>query len=169
MNFSDHWATDADGNKLLFRVEVQRQLSEQGLPVTPESLSELVQDQSAPQHSDHNRTKDRPKKDSDAQPRRASEPVKEKARDEPEEEFDEPKTIQIDPGTGKYIGRVKWYNVTKGYGFISRGGNEDIFFHKTDVESDPEELDRGVWVLYDVEETPKGFEASEVETFDKQD
>ena len=25
------------------------------------------------------------------------------------------------------------------------------------MESDPEELDRGVWVLYDVEETPKGF------------
>jgi len=161
MNFSDHWATDADGNNFLFRVEVQRQLSEQGLPITPESLNELVQNQSAPKQKSPQRKEEKPQQ--------KAEPRVDSGSDEPEEEFDEPQTIQIDPGTGKYIGRIKWYNVTKGYGFISRGGNEDIFFHKTDVESDPEELDRGVWVLYDVEETPKGFEASEVEIYDKQD
>ena len=161
MNFSDHWATDADGNKILFRVEVQRQLSEQGLPVTPESLNDLVPNQSAQKHKSQNKKENHPSKDHHAQPRQ------DERVDELDDDFEEPQTIQIDPETGKYIGRIKWYNVTKGYGFISRGGNEDIFFHKTDVESDPEELDRGVWVLYDVEETPKGFEASEVEIYDK--
>ena len=161
MNFSDHWATDADGNKFLFRVEVQRQLSEQGLPVTPESLGDLVPDQSAQKKKSQNNKENHPSKDSNFQQSRDG------GMDEPDDDFEEPQTIQIDPETGKYIGRIKWYNVTKGYGFISRGGNEDIFFHKTDVESDPEELDRGVWVLYDVEETPKGFEASEVEVYDK--
>ena len=161
MNFSDHWVTDADGNKFLFRVEVQRQLSEQGLPVTPDSLDDLVPDQSAQKKKSQNKKENQPSKDSGAQQKHDSE------MGEPDDDFEEPQTIQIDPETGKYIGRIKWYNVTKGYGFISRGGNEDIFFHKTDVESDPEDLDRGVWVLYDVEETPKGFEASEVEVFDK--
>ena len=161
MNFSDHWATDADGNKFLFRVEVQRQLSEQGLPVTPESLNDLVPDQSAHKKKSQNKKENHPAKDSKAQQSQSG------GMDEPDDDFEEPQTIQIDPETGKYIGRIKWYNVTKGYGFISRGGNEDIFFHKTDVESDPEDLDRGVWVLYDVEETPKGFEASEVEVYEK--
>lgn len=163
MNFSDHWATDADGNKFLFRVEVQRQLSEQGLPVTPESLGDLVPDQSAQKKKSQSNKEDRPSKDSNFDQSRGG------GMDEPDDDFEEPQTIQIDPETGKYIGRIKWYNVTKGYGFISRGGSEDIFFHKTDVESDPEQLDRGVWVLYDVEETPKGFEASEVEVYDKPD
>ena len=157
MNFSDHWATDAHGQDFIFRVEVQRKLSEMGLPVSPHSLDQIVPNQSA-------HTKER-------QSHHHSEPVSEPKQHErssqhsmPEEDddFEEPVAIQIDPETGKYLGRIKWYNFTKGYGFISRGGGEDIFFHKTDVEADPQELDRGVWVLYDVEETPKGFEASEV-------
>ncbi|MFT5194457.1 MAG: cold shock CspA family protein [Cellvibrionaceae bacterium] len=165
MNFSDHWATDSDGNKFLFRVEMQRQLSEQGLPVTSESLNALAP--SAQQSRPHRNQEERPQRDSNFQQKREPEQSRRVENRESDEDFEEPATIQIDPGTGKYIGRVKWYNVTKGYGFISRGGNEDIFFHKSDVESEPDSLDRGVWVLYDVEETPKGFEASEVETYDK--
>lgn len=162
MNFSDQWATDKDGNEFLFRVEMQRQLSEQGLPVTPESLGDLVLDQPVSKSKrQDNQQKSDSSKDSDFPQDMDAE------MGELDDDFEEPQTIQIDPETGKYIGRIKWYNVTKGYGFISRGGKEDIFFHKTDVESDPEALDRGVWVLYDVEETPKGFEASEVEVYDK--
>lgn len=155
MNFSDQWATDANGIKFIFKVEDQRKLSDMGLPVSPESLSELVPSQSAQQKN---------KKEND---KAKSVPVEE-AEFADDGDFDEPATIQIDPMTGKYLGRIKWYNFTKGYGFIARGGGEDIFFHKTDVQADPQELDRGVWVLYDVEETDKGFEASDVEIAEEQ-
>jgi CspA family cold shock protein len=78
----------------------------------------------------------------------------------------EPETIQIDPETGKYLGRLKWYNPSRGYGFIARGGGEDIFFHKTDVNVDVESLDEGQWVLYDVEETKKGLEANDIDIYE---
>ncbi len=154
MNFSDHWVTDADGTKFVFKVEDQRSLSEQGLPVTPESLAELTPNQKKPESEKKSENSSSAKKES-------REP--ESRTQEEDDDFEEPVTVQIDPQTGKYLGKVKWYNFTKGYGFIARGGGEDIFFHKTDVQADPQELDRGVWVLYDVEETEKGFEASEVE------
>ena len=76
-----------------------------------------------------------------------------------------PETIQIDPMTGKYIGRVKWYNTKKGYGFIVRGAAEEIFFHKSATVGEVEEFEEGQWVLYDVETTNKGPEASDVEPY----
>lgn len=77
----------------------------------------------------------------------------------------EPASIQIDPLTGKYIGRVKWYNARKKYGFIMRGGGEEIFFHESGLEIAPEILQEGAWVLYDVEETFKGPEATDLEAY----
>jgi hypothetical protein len=41
MNFRDEWATDEEGNRFVFTVEMQRRLHEAGLPVEPGSLSEL--------------------------------------------------------------------------------------------------------------------------------
>jgi CspA family cold shock protein len=81
-------------------------------------------------------------------------------------QISEPEVIQIDPETGKYIGRLKWYNPSRGYGFISRGGGEDIFFHKTSVLVEPTEMEEGQWVLYDVEERSKGPEAMEIEPYE---
>ena len=77
-----------------------------------------------------------------------------------------PDTIQIDPQTGKYLGRMKWYNSQKGYGFIMRGGGEEIFFHKSNTVHDPDKIQEGQWVLYDVEETRKGPEATDVESYE---
>ena len=161
MNFSDHWATDANGTKFVFRVEDQRKLSEMGLPVTPDSLAELVPNQSAQPEA---RKEPADKKQSSLK----TENVPTDMIPE-DDDFEEPETIQIHPETGKYRGRIKWYNFSKGYGFIARGGGEDIFFHKTDVIGDPQDLLRGVWVLYDVEETEKGFEASDVEYHEVQE
>ena len=148
MNFKDKWITDENGEKILFTVEMQRQLSAQGLPVEPENLSKI---DTSPRAS-------APRERSAAPPRRESRPQQ-------REEFDSPATIQIDPQTGKYIGRMKWYNVRKGYGFVVRGGGEEIFFHKSGVAGDPEELQEGQWILYDVEETHKGPEAAEIEPY----
>ena len=145
MNFTDRWETDKDGNKFVFTVEMQRRLHNKGLPVEPASLGELGEIPS-PQQTSYE----------DA-------PVKQK---KDEGGFEEPETIQIDPATGKYLGRLKWYNGSRGYGFIARGGGEDIFFHKTSAIVDPDGLDEGQWVLYDVEERKKGPEATEVETYE---
>jgi cold shock CspA family protein len=34
------------------------------------------------------------------------------------------------------IGNIKWYSIAKSYGFISRNGDEDIFFHHASIVSD---------------------------------
>lgn len=138
MNFRDRWATDEDGNQFLFTVEMQRKLSQSGLTVEPGSLVQLDQKPApVPEYSE-----------------------------KPAQEIEGPADIQIDPQTGKYIGQVKWYNARKGYGFIIRGGGEEIFFHKTGSVGNPVELNDGQWVLYDVEDTKKGPEATDVELYE---
>lgn len=156
MNFQDQWATNEAGQEFIFTVEMQRQLSEAGLPVEPASLEQLPQAQTAPPP-----TKPAPVQDSFSH--EDSHPT---APDNPTQPIEEPDSIQIDPQTGKYIGRLKWFNATKGYGFIARGGGEDIFFHKSDAICTEEVLQDGAWILYDVEETQKGLEASDVELYE---
>lgn len=152
MNFKDRWETDESGNKFVFTVEMQRRLSQAGLPVDPSSLSQLNIE---PQQS-------QPKTESSWQspPETSSRPAV--AKKEVSDSFD----IQIDPQTGKYIGRMKWYNPKKGYGFLVRGAGEEIFFHKSSTVGRPEDLKEGEWVLYDIEETKKGPEATEIEPYD---
>ncbi len=146
MNFKDRWVENEEGESFIFTVEMQRKLSERGLPIEPASLAQLGEPVRKQQ-----------------QPERRAEPAR---SEPPPQEFEAPATVQIDPQTGKYLGRMKWYNVKKGYGFIVRGGGEEIFFHKTGTVGDPEELQEGQWILYDVEETHKGPEATEVEPYE---
>jgi len=141
MNFQDTWAEDEQGNRFVFTVEMKRKLDRAGLPIEVESLGQLA----------------------DQPPPRAPQPKREEVAKSAT--VTEPEVIQIDPATGKYIGTLKWYNPTRGYGFISRGGGEDIFFHKTSSIQDPTELEEGQWLLYDVEERNKGPEATEVEPY----
>jgi cold shock CspA family protein len=148
MTFKDQWVTDESGNKFVFTVEMQRRLSEAGLPLEPASLDSL-------QEGNH-RPPSRPTERKKAQPETADDDLS----------FTAPSDIQIDPETGKYVGRVKWYNTKKGYGFIIRGGGEEIFFHKSGTANDPTNFNEGEWVLYDVEDTHKGPEATDVESYD---
>lgn len=151
MNYKDQWATNEDGEQFLFTVELQRRLDEAGLPVEPASLSQLSE-----------RVAVRP-----SAPSTSGQKYDERDQnDSAETTFAEPLTIQIDPQTGKYVGRLKWYNSKKGYGFLVRGAGEEIFFHKSSTVGNAEELREGDWVLYDVEETRKGLEATEIEPYE---
>ena len=144
MNFADTWETNENGEKFIFTVEMKRRLVKAGLPMEVESLKELGQIPTPPTATNYTPA-----------PRQQEAPAP-----------SEPEMIQIDPETGKYIGSLKWYNASRGYGFIARGAGEDIFFHKTSTIGNPEEIAEGQSVLYDVEERNKGPEATEVEPFD---
>lgn len=61
-------------------------------------------------------------------------------------------------------GKVKWFNETKGYGFIEQSGEKDIFVHYSAIKMDGyRTLKEGQQVEFEVLETPKGLQAAEVE------
>jgi len=60
-------------------------------------------------------------------------------------------------------GTVKWFNDSKGFGFISREDGDDIFVHHTSISgSGFKSLSEGQAVTFDVEKTPKGPRAVNV-------
>ena len=57
-------------------------------------------------------------------------------------------------------GTVKFFNSTKGFGFITPAdGSKDVFVHTSSLKDDIREGDK---VTYDVENTPKGLSAINV-------
>ena len=61
-------------------------------------------------------------------------------------------------------GTVKWFNSEKGYGFISNdNGGDDVFVHFTAIQGEGyKTLDEGAQVEFEIEEGPKGPQASNV-------
>ena len=60
-------------------------------------------------------------------------------------------------------GTVKWFNATKGYGFIAREGGEDVFVHYSAIQADGyRALNEGQRVEFTIEHGPKGLQASNV-------
>ena len=61
------------------------------------------------------------------------------------------------------VGRVKWFNNEKGYGFIDYPGGEDIFVHYSAIKQDGyKTLSEGQIVEFDLIETTKGLQAINV-------
>jgi len=60
-------------------------------------------------------------------------------------------------------GTVKWFNGSKGYGFIAREEGDDVFVHYKAIEGDGyKTLNEGDQVQFEVEQSPKGLQATKV-------
>jgi len=63
----------------------------------------------------------------------------------------------------RLAGTVKWFNNSKGYGFISRDGGEDVFVHYSAIQTEGfRTLEEGQRVEFTVERGPKGLQATNV-------
>jgi CspA family cold shock protein len=65
--------------------------------------------------------------------------------------------------TEKQQGTVKWFNGSKGYGFIERENGEDVFVHLNAIIGDGyRNLDEGQRVEFTVVQGEKGLQAQDV-------
>jgi len=63
----------------------------------------------------------------------------------------------------KEQGTVKWFNASKGYGFIQRQSGEDVFVHFSAIQMDGyKSLNEGQAVEFEVRKGPKGLQAENV-------
>jgi CspA family cold shock protein len=60
-------------------------------------------------------------------------------------------------------GTVKWFNESKGFGFLSQEGGPDVFVHHTEIRADGyRTLSEGQKVQFEVVDSPKGPRAANV-------
>lgn len=60
-------------------------------------------------------------------------------------------------------GKVKWFNASKGFGFINRGEGPDIFVHYSQIKFDGyKTLDEGEEVDFELLQTERGLQACNV-------
>ena len=60
-------------------------------------------------------------------------------------------------------GTVKWFNESKGFGFLSHEGGPDVFVHHTEIKSEGfRTLNEGDKVQFEITQSPKGPRAANV-------
>jgi CspA family cold shock protein len=63
----------------------------------------------------------------------------------------------------RVLGTVKWFNASKGYGFIEVEDGDDVFVHYSAIEAEGfRTLEEGQRVEFSVEQGPKGLQAANV-------
>ncbi len=63
----------------------------------------------------------------------------------------------------RITGTVKWFNGSKGYGFLAHEGGKDVFVHFSAIQGDGfKSLEEGQKVEFTVEQGPKGPQAANV-------
>ena len=61
------------------------------------------------------------------------------------------------------VGKVKWFNPEKGFGFIEREGGDDVFVHFTAIQAEGyKSLVEGQKVEFDLEKGQRGPQATNV-------
>ena len=63
----------------------------------------------------------------------------------------------------RIVGVVKWFNTTKGYGFLQQPDGPDVFVHYSAIQSQGfRNLEEGQRVEFSIVEGPKGLQAADV-------
>jgi CspA family cold shock protein len=63
----------------------------------------------------------------------------------------------------RVLGTVKWFNGSKGYGFIEVEDHDDVFVHYSAIQADGfRTLEEGQQVEFLIEQGPKGLQAADV-------
>lgn len=73
-------------------------------------------------------------------------------------------TCRLRDESGKLTGSVKWFDASKGYGFIQRADGSEVFFHRSKLLGvDASDVAEGQPVRFGQRETDRGPEAVDVE------
>jgi CspA family cold shock protein len=84
-------------------------------------------------------------------------------RDRQETDQERQSNSNIEVVEVKEQGTVKWFNASKGYGFIQRQTGEDVFVHFSAIMMDGyKSLNEGQSVEFEVKKGPKGLQAENV-------
>jgi len=72
--------------------------------------------------------------------------------------------MEVEGMSDRVTGKVKWFNASKGYGFIERPqGESDVFVHFSAIQGDGfRSLEEGQNVEFSVAQTDKGLQAENV-------
>jgi len=65
-------------------------------------------------------------------------------------------------------GTVKWFDESKGFGFIEREDGDDVFVHYSEIDEEGfKTLEENERVTFEITETPKGLQAVNVQKADE--